>query len=71
MSVRRLVGWNEQHLNEISVFAVWRISLPTFVVLSSALKDLKLKDEKTPVWFYSYHPGQKGGILEYHDNSRM
>lgn len=71
MSVRRLVGWEEQHLNEISVLAVWRISFPTFVVLSSALKDLKLNGAKTPVWFYSYHPGQNGGILEYHDNSSI
>lgn len=71
MSVRKLVVWDEQHLNQISVFTVWRISFPTFVVLSSALKDLKLNGVKTPVWFYSYHPGQNGGILEYRDNSRI
>lgn len=71
MSVRSLVGWDGQHLNEISVLAVWRISFPTFVVLSTALKDLKLNGVKTPVWLYSYHSGQNGGILEYHDNRRI
>lgn len=35
VSVRWLVGWDEQHLNEVSVFIVWRISFPRFLLSSN------------------------------------
>lgn len=66
-----MVGSAEQHLNEIAIFTVWRISFSTLIVLSSNLEDLKWKSMKTPVWFYSYYPGENGRLLEYLDNSRM
>ena len=71
MSVRRLVGWDEQHLNEFAIVTLWRISFSPFIVLSSELKDVKLNGVKTPVCFYSCHPGQNAGLLEHLDNSRM